>query len=51
MPCLMLQKKTPILIGHGMDDDQVPVKSSENAYHLLKMQDANVELSRFIRTS
>ena len=38
------QKKTPILIGHGMDDDQVPVKSSENAYHLLKMQDANVEL-------
>ncbi len=40
-PC---QKNTPILIGHGKDDDKVPVKASENAYHLLKKQEANVEL-------
>ena len=40
-PC---QKNTPILIGHGKDDDKVPVKASENAYHLLIKQEANVEL-------
>ena len=40
-PC---QKNTPILIGHGKDDDKVPVKASENAYRLLKKQEANVEL-------
>ena len=28
------QKNTPILIGHGKDDDKVPVNASENAYHL-----------------
>jgi len=38
------QKNTPILIGHGKDDDQVPVEASENAYHLLKKQGANVKL-------
>jgi len=38
------QKNTPILIGHGKDDDKVPVKASENAYRLLKKQEANVEL-------
>jgi predicted esterase len=38
------QKDTPILIGHGKDDDKVPVKASENAYRLLKKQKANVEL-------
>ena len=38
------QKNTPILIGHGKDDDKVPVKASENAYSLLKKQKANVEL-------
>ena len=38
------QKNTPILIGHGKDDDKVPVKASENAYRLLKKQKANVEL-------
>jgi phospholipase/carboxylesterase len=38
------QKNTPILIGHGKDDDKVPVKASENAYHFLKKQKANVEL-------
>ena len=40
-PC---QKNTPILIGHGKDDDKVPVKASQNAYRLLKKQEANVEL-------
>ena len=38
------QKNTPILIGHGKDDDKVPVKASENAYRLLIKQEANVEL-------
>ena len=38
------QKNTPILIGHGKDDDKVPVKASENAYRLLKKQEANVKL-------
>ena len=38
------QKNTPILIGHGKNDDKVPVKASENAYRLLKKQEANVEL-------
>ena len=38
------QKNTPILIGHGKDDDKVPVNASENAYRLLKKQEANVEL-------
>lgn len=40
-PC---QKKTPVLIGHGKDDDKVPVAASQNAYRLLKDQGANVEL-------
>ena len=40
-PC---QKNTPILIGHGKDDNKVPVKASENAYRLLIKQEANVEL-------
>ena len=40
-PC---QKNTPILIGHGKDDDKVPVKASENAYRLLIKQEANVKL-------
>ena len=38
------QKKTPVLIGHGKDDDKVPVTASENAYCLLKDQGAKVEL-------
>jgi len=40
-PC---QKDTPILIGHGKDDDKVPVEASENAHKLLKEQGANVKL-------
>lgn len=38
------QKKTPILISHGKNDEQVPARASENAYQLLKKQGANVEL-------
>ena len=38
------QKNSPILIAHGKDDDQVPVRASENAYIQLKDQGANVEL-------
>ena len=40
-PC---QKNTPILIGHGKDDNKVPVNASVNAYRLLIKQEANVEL-------
>lgn len=38
------QKNTPILIGHGREDDVVPVRASEKAFKLLKAQGANVEL-------
>ena len=38
------QKKTPILISHGEEDDQVPVEASKNAYHQLRDQCAKVEL-------
>ena len=38
------QKNTPILIGHGMEDDRVPVESSQNAFKKLLVQGANVEL-------
>ena len=39
-----LQKTTPILIGHGRNDNIVPYTSSEKAYTELKKQGANVEL-------
>ncbi len=42
--CHPCQKLSPILIAHGKDDDQVPVRASENAYQQLKKQGANVEL-------
>ena len=38
------QKNTPILIGHGKDDDVVSADSSRLAYRLLKKQCDNVEL-------
>ena len=38
------QRDTPILIGHGKDDDIVPVKASEMAYNLLKEECTNVNL-------
>jgi len=39
-----IQKNTPILIGHGEEDDIVPAVSSQIAYDLLSEQGANVEL-------
>ena len=38
------QKKTPILISHGENDDQIPVDASKDAYQQLRDQGANVEL-------
>ena len=38
------QKNTLILIGHGTEDDRVPVESSQNAYNKLLAQGANAEL-------
>ena len=37
-------KNTPILIGHGTEDDSVPVESSQNAFKKLLAQGANAEL-------
>ena len=42
--CHPCQKKIPILIAHGIEDDRVPVEASENAYRQLKDQGADVEL-------
>ena len=42
--CHPCQKKIPILISHGKDDDQIPARASENIYRQLKDQGANVEL-------
>ena len=39
-----VQKGTPVLIGHGKEDDKVPVEASQNAYEQLLAQGANVEL-------
>jgi len=38
------QKNTPILIGHGKDDDVVPVEASMLAYKLLSRECSNVDL-------
>jgi len=38
------QKNTPILIGHGTEDQIVVPEKSKEAYELLKKQDANVKL-------
>ena len=38
------QKQTPIYIGHGKEDDIVPVKSSERIYEILKKETENVDL-------
>ena len=42
--CHPCQKEIPILLAHGTDDDQVPVRASKNAYQQLKDQGADVEL-------
>ena len=38
------QKNTPILIGHGKEDDVVPVEASKIAYKLLKKECNNVDI-------
>ena len=38
------QIHTPILFGHGKDDDMVPLSASQRAYELLQSQGANVKL-------
>ena len=38
------QKRTPILITHGENDEVIPVKTSYHIYKNLKKQGANVEL-------
>ncbi|MFQ6609509.1 MAG: alpha/beta hydrolase [Fidelibacterota bacterium] len=38
------QLHTPILIGHGKDDDIVPLSASQKAYKILLSQGANVKL-------
>tara|TARA_B100000029_G_scaffold92901_1_gene82830 strand:+ start:3952 stop:4569 length:618 start_codon:yes stop_codon:yes gene_type:complete len=38
------QKNTPIIIGHGINDDIVNYSHSIEAYQLLKKQNANVQL-------
>ena len=38
------QKNTPIIIGHGLDDEIVLPEKSMEAYQLLKKQNANVHL-------
>ena len=38
------QFNRPILIGHGKDDNVVPLESSEKAYKLLKKYCENIDL-------
>ena len=38
------QKKTPIFIGHGKNDNIIPVKSSEKIYKILKKETKNVDI-------
>ena len=42
--CHPCQKKTPIIISHGKDDDRIPVSASKHIYRQLKEQGAKVEL-------
>ena len=42
------QKETPILIGHGIEDDVVKLESSQLAYSHLKRKGAQVELLTYI---
>ena len=42
-----IQKNTPIVIGHGIDDDVLNIKYSRKIYKILKNQNANVKLIEF----
>ena len=41
------QKDTPIVIGHGLKDDVIPILSSENIYNELKNNNFNVSFEKF----
>ena len=41
------QKKTPIVIGHGLKDEIIPIASSENIYNELQSNDFNVSFIKF----
>tara|TARA_A100001011_G_C14312173_1_gene846113 strand:- start:264 stop:878 length:615 start_codon:yes stop_codon:yes gene_type:complete len=41
------QKQTPIIIGHGKNDKIVLYERSEEAYHILKQQNANVQIINY----
>ncbi len=41
------QVKTPIVIGHGIKDDVVPIECSENIYKELKESNCNVSFEKF----
>ena len=41
------QIQTPIIIGHGVKDGVIPIKSSENIYKELKQNNCNVSFERF----
>jgi len=42
-----MQTSTPILIGHGMTDDIVPIEASENSYKFLKDNNCNVSFMKY----
>ena len=41
------QKNTPIIIGHGLNDDVIPISSSEEIYNDLKKNNSNVSFEKF----
>ena len=41
------QIHTPIIIGHGVKDDVIPIESSENIYKELKQNNCNVYFEKF----
>ena len=41
------QRQTPIVIGHGIKDDIIPIESSECIYRELKKNNNNVILEKF----
>ena len=41
------QQSTPIVIGHGLKDDVIPIASSENIYKELKNSNCNVSFEKF----
>ena len=40
-------KNTPILIGHGINDDVIPIEKSEIAHNQLSEEGANVKFYKY----